>query len=132
MDSTILIIGILLGPMQITSYQSVRNQTDSSPHITSIGYKTHRGGIAVSQDLLCNANKSCNRNIKFFCQKDKLHYGDYIYVKELGIFEVNDCMNRRHKNRMDVWVGSQAQEKAFHARYKNTIFVVYRLKEYIR
>ena len=130
MNSFVLIIGMLLGQMQVTSYQSIRSQTDGSPNFTSIGDRTHRGGVAVSQDLLCPVGKHCTRNVSMFCKPEKLHYRDYIYIQGLGIFEVNDCMNKRYKNRLDVWVASQAEEKAFHSKYKNKSFSVYLLKTF--
>lgn len=48
----LVIVGLLLGQMTITSYRSIPKQTDSSPHYTSIGEHVHPHGCAVSQDLL--------------------------------------------------------------------------------
>lgn len=110
MNEIVLFIGILLNSsMTITSYRSIKSQTDSSPNFTSIGDFTHKGGCAVSRDLLSRWNGPCN-------------YGDYIYVESLGIYKINDVMgdtgydrvaHKRFKIRqhIDLWVSSYDEEK---------------------
>jgi 3D (Asp-Asp-Asp) domain-containing protein len=93
----LIMIVTLLGDMTVTSYRSVPEQTDDSPFITSIGERTHKGGVAVSQDLL---------------KSGVVKYGDIIYVEGYGFKIVNDTMNPRHKNHIDLWVENYAQEKA--------------------
>ncbi len=129
----------LLGPLTVTTYQSVASQTDTSPNYTSIGQKTRKGGIAVSRDLLCPVNKYCRRNVHMFCNPNKLHYGDYVWIKGLGIYQVNDCMGltkyvkEKHKrvpirNSVDVWVASYQEEKAFDDAHGESKWTVYRVK----
>jgi 3D (Asp-Asp-Asp) domain-containing protein len=88
---------LVLGMLQVTAYRSVPQQTDDSPFYTSIGHKTHPYGIAVSQDLL---------------KSGKVKYGDYLCVDTQGCYVVNDTMNPRHINSVDIWVANYAAEKA--------------------
>ena len=136
--STILLC-YLLGPLTVTTYQSVKAQTDASPNYTSIGEKTHRGGVAVSRDLLCPVSKQCRRNVKMVCDPTRIHYGDHIWIKDLGIYKVNDVMGatkylKWKKKRVpitravDVWVGSYAEEKAFDDKYGESRWTAYRVK----
>lgn len=110
MNEIVLFIGILINSsMVITAYRSIPAQTDSSPNFTSIGDRTHKGGVAISRDLLTR-------------WKGPLNYGDYIYIENLGIYQVNDVMNdttydkqthKRYKIRqhIDIWVSSHNEEK---------------------
>jgi 3D (Asp-Asp-Asp) domain-containing protein len=93
----LMMIVTLVGNMTVTSYRSVPEQTDDSPFITSIGQRTHPHGVAVSQDLL---------------KSGALKYGDFIMVEGYGLKVVNDTMNPRHKNHVDLWVETYQQEKA--------------------
>ncbi len=108
---------LVLGSLMATAYQSKTSQTDSTPHHTSIGERTGPYGIAVSQDMLCPASLSRNLKIKKHSAKschlkNKLHYGDMLLVEGIGLKHVNDCMNKRHKKSIDIWVNSYAEEKA--------------------
>ena len=101
-----LIETLLLGPLMLTAYQSLPEQTDDSPFITSIGHRTHPYGIAVSQDLL---------------KSGTVKYGDYLCVEDLGCYVVNDTMNLRHKNAADIWVANHAQEKAIPPKMRKVV-----------
>lgn len=90
----------------MTSYRSVPEQTDSSPYYTSIGERVHPHGVAVSQDLLKRRGGPIN-------------YGDILYIEDIGFKVVNDCMNARHKNHIDVWVSTLKKEQDFHKKFKN-------------
>lgn len=111
MSSLILTI-IFIGNLTVTSYRSVPEQTDQTPYITSTGERVHKYGIAVSQDLLKKNG-------------GPLEYGDMVYVDRLGWKIVNDCMNIRHRNRMDVWVPDLKSEKEFDQKYRNTKFKIF-------
>lgn len=91
-----IILTVFLGLMPVTSYQPVASQTDSSPTWTSIGDRTTKFGVAVSQDLL---------------KSGRVRYGDVLYIEGVGMRVVNDCMNARHKNRIDILVFTYAEEK---------------------
>ena len=90
---------ILIGNMQITSYRSVEAQTDDTPFITATGDRTHHNGIALSRDLLHRWG-------------GPIDYGDLLYIEGFGFKRVNDCMNKRHKNSVDMWVATYEEEKA--------------------
>lgn len=94
---------IFIGSLTLTSYRSVPSQTDSTPFITSIGERVCKDGVAVSQDLLLSGT---------------VKYGDWLYIDGVGLKKVNDTMNQRHKNHIDIWVESYDQEKAFQKRFK--------------
>jgi 3D (Asp-Asp-Asp) domain-containing protein len=102
----LLIVGLLLGQMTITSYRSVHKQTDDSPHFTSIGEHVHPHGCAVSQDLLKKNGGPIN-------------YGDFIYIEGYGIKVVNDTMHKRIKKSVDIWVATYQQEKRIGVKRKN-------------
>lgn len=87
----------------ITSYRSVPNQTDASPYTTAIGERVHPHGVAVSRNLLKRWG-------------GPLDYGDTIYVEGYGVKIVNDCMHERHKNHIDIWVKTLAEEKAINVK----------------
>lgn len=74
-------------------YNPVKNQTDNTPLITANGTKLHKNikSVAISRDL---------RAILPYGSKIKL-----IYPKHLsGVYIVNDCMNARFKNKIDIFV----------------------------
>lgn len=47
-----------------------------------------------------------------------INYGDILYIEDIGFKVVNDCMHERHKNHLDVWVGSLKKEQDFHKKFK--------------
>lgn len=92
--------------LKATGYNSLENQTDSTPFITSTGARTKFGIIAVSRDLL----------------SDDIPYGSLVRIKDLGnyyngrgagkfqsllddqeYFIVEDTMHKRKKRQIDVW-----------------------------
>lgn len=120
---------ILIGNLYVTSYRSVPNQTDNTPFHTSTGEKVTKDGVAVSQDLLCGACRKLHRRCLHPEYTKKLHYDDWIYVDRVGFKRINDAMNKRHKNRLDIWVDSLKEEQKFHNQFKHTNLTVYKLKE---
>lgn len=103
----------LLGNFTVTSYRSVPEQTDDSPFITSIGHRTHPNGVAVSQDLL---------------KSGAVRYGDIVYIDGHGFKVVNDTMNPRHRNHVDIWVATKAEESAIGVQKRNVYRVRGRIK----
>lgn len=97
-----LIEALLLGVLQVTSYQPVAGQTDTSPTWTSIGDRTTKFGVAVSQDLL---------------KTGVVKYGDILYIEGFGYRVVNDCMNSRHKKSIDLLVFTKKQERIVGTRH---------------
>jgi len=94
----IILIGVFIGTMTVTSYRSIPNQTDNSPWHTSTGERVTIRGCAVSRDLL-KANGG------------PLEYGDLIYVEGFGYRFVNDTMNKRMKQHIDLWVPTYSEER---------------------
>ena len=71
----------------VTAYNSEKNQTDSSPHITITGEKCYQGGIAVSRPLELLAP-----------------IGSIIIIDGIE-YTVNDRMDKRwHDLRADIWM----------------------------
>jgi len=90
---------------QVTSYRSVPEQTDSTPFRTSIGTRVRKGICAVSRDVV---NKQDTGLLK---------YGDIVWIEVINDPELSrfclvaDTMNKRHKNSVDFWVATHAEEK---------------------
>lgn len=95
---------ILLGVLTVTSYQPIPAQTDASPTWTSIGDRTTKFGVAVSQDML---------------KDGRIQYGDVLYIP--GVLHpyrvVNDCMNARLRNSIDLLVFTHAEERRVGTRH---------------
>lgn len=111
----LVLTAILIGNLTATSYQSKKEQTDDSPNYTSIGERTHKRGCAVSRDLLKRWG-------------GPLEYGDLVYIEDVGFKFVNDTMNKRHRNAVDVWVESQNEEKKFFRKFRNGKLKVWVIK----
>ncbi len=118
----------------MTAYQSVPAQTDDSPFYTSTGEHVRQGGVAVSRDLLCGACRKLHRQCQHPEDARKVHYGDWLYVRDAGFLRVNDVMGAREhywiktkggrrrrfttiRSHIDVWVGSKAEEHAFYKKW---------------
>jgi 3D (Asp-Asp-Asp) domain-containing protein len=96
--------------LRSTGYNSLRSQTDHTPHITATGARTRFGIVALSRDLL--------RSIP---------YGSRITIRDLGswsggrgagkyntmlrgmIFVVEDTMHPRKSGTLDVWFPARRQ-----------------------
>ena len=97
---------LLLGTLLATSYRPIAAQTkpsciDRHRCETANGENVSELGVAVSQDYL---------------DSGILHYGDCLYIDGVGFRLVNDCLNRRYKKRIDVFVYTAQEEKAFGVR----------------
>ncbi len=135
---------ILLGTIVVTSYRSVPGQTDSSPFYTSTGEQVSNSGVAISQDRLCKACRRLHRRCAHPENQTAIHYGDCLYIDNVGMRIVNDCMGRqkhyyirtkagfkklfiKQTNWLDVWVGSYKEEHNFHRRFKGHKLMVYKV-----
>ena len=85
----------------LTTYRANEAETDSTPDITASGFKItnpkkHRI-IAVSRDL-----------------KKKYKFGQKIRIvgagKYSGTYRVQDVMNKRYKNRIDILIGANDKQ----------------------
>ncbi len=137
---------ILIGLMTLTSYRSVPGQTDSSPFYTSTGEHVSISGAAISQDRLCGACRKLHKRCKEPSYDKKIHYGDVLYIKDIGFRVVNDCMGvRKHwkvvtkkgfkslfkkqTNWVDVWVETYKDEHKFHKQYGISKHEIWLIKE---
>ena len=109
----LILTTIFLGNLYVTSYRSTVSQTDDSPYITSIGDRVGTHGVAVSPDLR---------------KSGKVKYGDWLYLDGIGFKKVNDVMNARHVNRLDVWVPNYQKEKEFDKKFRGKKIKVYIVK----
>ncbi len=97
--------------LRATGYNSLVDQTDTTPFITSTGQRTRFGIIAVSPDLLSHA----------------LPYGSLVRIRDLGnyytgrgyghyqslldsqgLFIVEDTMHYQKRDQIDIWFGDYA------------------------
>ena len=69
---------------------------------TSIDENVSELGVAISQDLLASGT---------------VHYRDVVYLDGVGFRIVNDCLNKRIHNSVDVFVYTKAEEKKFGVRH---------------
>lgn len=135
MNTTLVLA--LIGNLVVTSYRSLPEQTDSTPYITSTNEHVGSDGVAVSRDLLCGACRKLHRRCRHPEYPRKLHYGDWLYIKEHGFKRVNDCMGahtriragKRYKNKpitnqIDIWVRTYKEEKVINISNKFVYKVV--------
>ncbi len=97
--------------LRATGYNSMVDQTDSTPYITSTGQHTRFGIIAVSPDLLAHT----------------LPYGSLVRIQDLGnyytgrgygryqslldsqgLFIVEDTMHYQKRDQIDIWFSDYA------------------------
>lgn len=78
--------------VEITAYNPMRSQTDDRPWETASGRRASLQSLAVSRDLLAKNG-------------GPYHYGDTVYV--VVPFIVDDTMNKRYTNRVDIFLERQ-------------------------
>lgn len=81
----------------VTAYNPVAEQCDSDPLIAASMRKVREGTVAVSRDLFDQG----------------WVFGKKIRIEGLGIFEINDLMNKRFTKRVDVFMWDEAQARQF-------------------
>jgi 3D (Asp-Asp-Asp) domain-containing protein len=72
--------------VDVTAYSPTKRETDSTPFITASNKRVQEGYIAISRDL-----------------EPYLKFGDQVYIEGLGTYEVQDRMNKRWRNKVDVF-----------------------------
>jgi|APSaa5957512535_1039671.scaffolds.fasta_scaffold189716_1 3D (Asp-Asp-Asp) domain-containing protein len=89
-------VEIVTIPVTITAYSSTVDQCDDDPFITASNKRVERGVIALSRNLL-----------KKFDAEAPFDWGHEIYIiidgDSLGPFIVEDAMNKRYKDYVDIW-----------------------------
>ncbi len=106
----------MVATVTLTSYQPIATQTDDSPTWTSEGDRTTKYGVAVSQDML---------------KDGRVKYGDILIIEGMKQPRVvNDCMNKRYKNRIDVLVFTTKEEHSIGTRHNVKVWrLIYEQKE---
>ena len=86
----------------ITAYSSTPDQTDSTPCITANGFNLCKHG---EENIIA-------ANFLPFGAKVRIpdHFGDKIFI-------VQDRMNARYKNRVDIWMKDRSSAKKWGIRY---------------
>jgi 3D (Asp-Asp-Asp) domain-containing protein len=88
-----------------TAYNSIPNQTDSSPFHTSTGVRTHYGIIALSRDLLKRIPYGSRVRLQDNGSwKNGRGYGKYNQMLKDTVFVVEDTMHPRKSGTVDVWL----------------------------
>jgi 3D (Asp-Asp-Asp) domain-containing protein len=81
-----------------TAYSSDVAQTDSTPFVTATGTRVRPGVIALSRDLL-----------RTFPYGSRVTLQDSAGILNGRIYLVEDTMNARLRNTIDIWMGSRSQ-----------------------
>ncbi|MCK4305158.1 MAG: 3D domain-containing protein [Candidatus Eisenbacteria sp.] len=84
----------------VTGYTSCPRETDSTPFLTASMTRVRPGCLALSRDLL-----------RTFTKDAPFDFGDCVVLPGVGIFIVEDTMNRRWKKRADIWFRSKREAR---------------------
>ncbi len=111
--------------LKATAYTSSPRETDHTPFITATGARTRLGIIAVSRDLL----------------QSELPYGSLVRLYDLGrwqdgkgagafdplfsglLFVVEDTMNKRKRQQIDIWMPDRTLALKFGVRRVKLVVV---------
>jgi len=83
--------------LTITAYTPTKRETDSDPLITASMTKVKLGTVAVSRDLF----------------DDGWVFGRKVYIDTIGILTINDLMNSRYSERIDIFMWKEKNAKEF-------------------
>ncbi len=81
----------------VTAYSPSVAEYDADPHVTASMVKVRPGIVAVSRDLFDQG----------------WVFGKKVYVKGHGVFEIADLMNKRHKERVDIFFPNADEARRF-------------------
>jgi 3D (Asp-Asp-Asp) domain-containing protein len=81
----------------VTAYNPTEDQCDEDPYVAASMRRVRSGTIAVSRDLF----------------QQGWVFGRKVRIKGMGIFEINDLMNKRFSNRIDVFMWDRDRAVAF-------------------
>lgn len=79
-----------------SGYSSSIAETDSTPFITAANTASRPGVLAISQNLL-----------REYTPGAPFSFGDRVKIYGVGDFIVEDCMNPRWTNRVDIWFANR-------------------------
>lgn len=93
----------------LTAYSPTRQETDSTPYTTASMTRPVQGKtIAVSRDLF-------NKGFTF---------GRKVYIKDYGVFVIEDLMNSRFKKRIDIFFWNTKIAKNFGKRENKQVYLI--------
>ena len=92
-----------------TAYNSTRGQTDSTPFVTATGTRVRSGVVALSRDLLGRFPYGTRLSIEDLSGR----YSGYLRGR---VFVVEDTMNVRIGNTIDLWMGSRGEALSWGSR----------------
>ncbi|GAB7082268.1 3D domain-containing protein [Megalodesulfovibrio paquesii] len=72
----------------VTAYSPTVGQTDDTPFTTANNKRVRDGIVAVSRDLFANG----------------WNFGRKIYIKDHGVYTIDDLMNERMRNSLDIFM----------------------------
>lgn len=81
----------------VTAYNPTTDQCDEDPLIAASMRKVRQGTIAVSRDLFDQG----------------WVFGRKVRIEGLGIFEINDLMNKRFTQRIDIFMWDETEARQF-------------------
>jgi len=93
----------------ITAYTPTKRECDNDPLVTASMRKVRLGTVAVSRDLFAEG----------------WVFGMKIYIWGHGIFEINDLMNARYLDRVDIFMWDKAKAKKFGKRRAKVALLEY-------
>ena len=82
---------IIAKKLTVTAYSASKTECDGDPKITASMSKVKPGTIAVSRDLF----------------EQGWVFGKKVYIENHGIYTINDLMNKKHNERVDIVTGKQ-------------------------
>lgn len=92
----------------MTAYSSTVDQTNSQPFITATNQRVRMGIIAASRDLLATELPHGTRVRVVYIHDDPRACGGW----DPGmVLEVQDTMNRRKRNTIDLWLPSRREAR---------------------
>jgi 3D (Asp-Asp-Asp) domain-containing protein len=83
--------------LEVTAYTPTVRECNAEPLIAASMRKVRLGTVAVSRDLF----------------EQGWVFGKKVYIQGHGIYEINDLMNRRLENSMDVFMWEEKQAREF-------------------
>jgi 3D (Asp-Asp-Asp) domain-containing protein len=109
------------GTVSVSTYNSIPNQTDSTPFITATGTRTRYGVVAVSRDILSKVGYGAKVRIVQWTGGRGCNHRT---IPQGTIYAVEDTMAKSQWRRMDIWLPSRTQ--AINFGRCNAVVEVYR------
>jgi len=91
----------------VSAYNPLKEQTDLTPNITASMELIKPGMVAVSRDLFYGG----------------WSFGKKIYIEGHGVFEIQDLMNERYKNSIDILMYHKGDAKRFGRKILRTVLI---------